>query len=228
MSKMPYHKAIGSLMYAAVATCPDIAFAVSYLSQFLENPGEAHWEAAKRVFCYLSGTKTTQLTYGGKRHDLMGYTNADSAMQEHCHVISGYAFLFDGGAISWSSKKQELVTLSTAEAEYVAATHSAKEAIWLRKLLGELLPEYTALTPFYCNNQAALKLAIEDNYHAHTKHIDMCYHFICQAAASGAIKLFYCQTEEMVTDLLTKALSKGKIAAFTASLSMCCVCRGVV
>ena len=198
------------------------------LSQFLENPGKVQWEAAKCVFRYLSGTKTTQLTYGGKQHDLMGYTDADGAMQEHRHVISGYTFLIDRGAISWSSKKQELVTLSTAEAEYVAATHSTKEAIWLRKLLGELLPEYTALTPFYCDNQAALKLAIEDNYHAHTKHIDVCYHFICQAAASGTIKLFYCQTEEMVADLLTKALSKGKTAAFAASLGMCCVCRGVV
>jgi hypothetical protein len=129
MSKTPYCEAIGSLMYAAIATCPDIAFAVSYLSQFLENPGEVHWEAAKCVFHYLSGTKTTQLTYGGKQHNLVGYNNTDSAMQEHRHVISGYAFLIDRGPISWSSKKQELVTLSTAEAKYVAATHGTKEAI---------------------------------------------------------------------------------------------------
>jgi hypothetical protein len=72
MSKMPYREAIGSLMYAAIATCPDIAFAISYLSQFLENPGEAHWEAAKHVFHYLLGTKTMQLTYGSKQHDLVG------------------------------------------------------------------------------------------------------------------------------------------------------------
>jgi hypothetical protein len=94
--------------------------------------------------------------------------------------------------ISWSSKKQELITLSTAEAKYVAATHGTKEAIWLQKLLGKLLPEYTALMPFYCDNQAALKLAIEDNYHVCTKHINVHYHFIHQAAASSAIKLFYC------------------------------------
>ena len=76
MGKTPYREAIGSLMYAAVATRPDIAFAVSYLSQFLENPGEAHWEATKRVFCYLGGTKAFQLTYGGERHELEGYTDA--------------------------------------------------------------------------------------------------------------------------------------------------------
>jgi hypothetical protein len=126
MHKVPYREAIGSLMYASVATCPDITFAVSTLSQFLENPGEMHWEACKRVFHYLAGTKDMALTYGGERHDLVGYTDADGASQEHRHAISGYAFLIDGGAISWSSRKQELVTLSTAEAEYVAAKNISK------------------------------------------------------------------------------------------------------
>src|SRR6267142_606094 len=117
MRKVPYCEAIGSLMYASVATCPDITFAVSTLSQFLENPGEAHWETVKRVFRYLSGTRDVALTYGGERHDLLGFTDADGASQEHCRAISGHAFIMDGGTVSWSSRKQELVTLSTAEAE---------------------------------------------------------------------------------------------------------------
>ena len=103
MQKVPYCEAIGSLMYASVATRPDIAFAVSTLSQFLDNPGEAHWEAVKRIFRYLSGTRDYTLTYGGERHDLVGYTDADGASQDHRRAISGYAFLIDGGAISWSS-----------------------------------------------------------------------------------------------------------------------------
>jgi len=131
MKKTPYREAIGSLMYATVATCPDIAFTVSTLSQFLSNLGVAHWEAVKRIFRYLAGTKTFKLTYSGEQHGLEGYTDVDGATQEHRHAISGYTFLFNGGAISWSSRKQELVTLSTAEVEYVAATHTAKEAIWL-------------------------------------------------------------------------------------------------
>ena len=93
-----------------------------------------------------------QLTDGSEHHELEGYTDADGAMQEHPHAISGYTFLIDGGAISWSSKKQELITLSTAEAKYMAATHAAKEVIWLRKLLGEILPDFTAPIPFYCDN----------------------------------------------------------------------------
>ena len=131
MRKIPYCKAIGSLMYVAVATHSDITFAISTLSQFLDNPSCIHWEAVKRVFHYLSGTKTHALTYGNERHHLTSFTDADGSSQEHHHAISGYVFLIDGGAVSWASKKQELITLSTAEAEYVAATHAAKECIWL-------------------------------------------------------------------------------------------------
>ena len=93
MKKTPYHEAIGSLMYAAVAMCPDIAFAVSYLSQFLENPNEAHWEATKRIFHYLAGMKSLKLTYSSEHHELEGYTDVDRAMQEHRHAISGYTLL---------------------------------------------------------------------------------------------------------------------------------------
>ncbi len=166
--------------------------------------------------------------YGGERHSLEGYTDVDGATQEHRHAISGYAFLFDGGAISWSSRKQELVTLSTAEAEYVAATHAAKEAIWLRKLLGELFPYLLMPTPLYCDNQAALKLATDNNYHARTKHIDLRFHFVQQTAASGALKLLYCPTEDMIADMLTKALPKWKVVAHINTLGLRRACGGVV
>ena len=131
MKKVPYCKAIGSLMYTAVAMHPDISHSVSTLSCFLDNPSMTHWEAIKCIFHYLAGTQDFTLTYGTECHDLIGYTDADGATEEHRHAISGYAFIIDGGAISWYSCKQELITLSTAEAEYVAATHMVKEAIWL-------------------------------------------------------------------------------------------------
>src|SRR6267142_2043546 len=133
MRKVPYRKAIGSLMYALVATRLDITFAVSTLLQFLENPGEAHWQAVKRVFRYLAGTRNVALTYGGEREDLHGYTDADGASQDHHRAISGYAFIMDSGMISWSLRKQELVTLSTAEAEY----HQQKSTF--------LIPSYSIL-----------------------------------------------------------------------------------
>src|SRR5712672_4796058 len=106
MSKTPYREAIGSLMYLAVATRPDIAFAVSTLSRFLDNPGDTHWEAVKRIFRYIAGTWLLQVTYGGERHNLLGYTDADGATQEHRCAISGYAFIIDGSATSWASRKE--------------------------------------------------------------------------------------------------------------------------
>jgi hypothetical protein len=142
MSKTPYHKAVGSLMYAAIATHPNITFAVSALSQFLENPGNIHWEHVKRVLHYLAGTKTNALTYGNERHKLLGYMDADGVSLERRHAISGHAFLIDRAAISWASCKQELVTLSTAEAKYVAATDATKECIWLRRLIKPFLDHH--------------------------------------------------------------------------------------
>jgi len=100
MCKVPYCKVIGSLMYALVTTWPDITFAVSTLSQFLENLGEAYWQAVKQVFCYLAGTCNVMLTYGGEQEDLHRYTDTDGASQDHHQAISGYAFIMDGGMIS--------------------------------------------------------------------------------------------------------------------------------
>jgi hypothetical protein len=122
MRNVPYHQAVGSLMWAAVVTRPDIAFAVSLLSQFMENPGKTHWEAIKRVFKYLKGTKNNELIIGKIKNGLIGYSDADWALQEHRHSISAYTFLIDGGAISWSCQKQHLITLSTAEAEFISLT----------------------------------------------------------------------------------------------------------
>ena len=134
--------------------------------------------------------------------------DADGVMQEHRHAISDHIFLINGGAISWSSHKQELVALSTAEAEYVATMHAAKEAIWLRRLMNELFPSVTRPTILFCNNQAVLKLVQDDNYHARTKHINIRYHFVRQVAKSGALELTYCLTDDMTMDIFTKALPK--------------------
>ena len=187
IKQVPYCSALGSLMYLAVGTRPDIAFAISTLVQFTENPGPMHWEALKRVYCYLVGMKKWSLTYGTERKGLIGYTDADSASQEHRHVILGHAFLIDRGAISWSLRKQELVTLSTTEAEYIAVTHTAKEIIWLHRLIGEMFRPLKSPTILYSNNQSAIALTKDSNYHVRTKHIDIRYHFIRFTIDNGSI-----------------------------------------
>ena len=223
MARVPYREAIRSLMYASVATRPDITFAVSTLSQFLNNPGEAHWEAIKRglPLQYLSGMRDLVLTYGGDKHKLQGHTDADGALQRHRHAISRYCYSIDGGAVSWSSKKQELVMLSTAEAEYVAAMHASKEAIWLRHLIGDLVSHSDNSTTLLCDNQSAVHLAHSNNYHARMKHINIWYHFIRDIIERGEIELLYCLTDDMTADIFTKALTHFKVFKHVHSLGLC-------
>jgi hypothetical protein len=141
-------------------------------------------------------------------------------LQEHRKAISGYAFLIDGGAVSWAAKRQEIVALSTTEAEYVAATHAAKEAIWLRRLIGEVFRPLTAPTTLFCDNQSAIALTRDGQFHARTKHIDIRYHFIRFVVEGNSIKLIYCPTNEMVADALTKALPSIKAKHFAKSLGL--------
>jgi hypothetical protein len=220
MKNIPYREAVGSLMYAAMGTRPDIAFATSTVAQFNENPGWAHWEAVKRIYKYLLGTKKLELTYGGEQRGLVGYVDADGASQEHRRAITGYVFMIDGGAISWSSKKQELVTLSTTEAEYVAQTHAAKEAIWFRRLLTELFDSVDTPTTLFSDSKSAIALAEDGHYHARTKHIDIRYHFIRYVLDAGTIKLVYCSTDDMTADTLTKALPTVKAKHFAKALGL--------
>jgi Reverse transcriptase (RNA-dependent DNA polymerase)/gag-polypeptide of LTR copia-type len=220
MKNVPYRKCIGMLMWADLGTRPDIAFAVSALAQFSENPGIAHWEAVKRVFRYLKGTRDYVLTYGTEKTGLIGYSDADGNSQEHRRAISGYAYLIDGGAVSWTSKKQELVTLSTTESEYVATTHAAKEGIWLHRLISELFRPLTDPTSLLCDNQSAIALSKDGSFHARTKHIDIRYHFIRYVIEEGSIELIYCPTDDMAADILTKPLPAPRILSLAKALGL--------
>jgi len=122
------------------------------VARFGANPGPAHWEAVKWIFCYLAGTRDLCLTYGETRRILEGYVDADSSMAEDRRAISGYAFLVDGGAVSWSSKRQEIVSLSTTESEYVTATHRMKEGLWLKSLLSEIFGPFSSPITMFSDN----------------------------------------------------------------------------
>jgi hypothetical protein len=218
MRRVPYREAVGSLMYVVVGTRPDIAYAVSYLARFMENPGRAHWEAVKRVIRYLKGTKEAKLVIGRKRMltweeldrqehiGLEGYSDADGNSQEHRHAISGYVFCIDGGAVSWNSRKQAIISLSTTESEYVTMTHAAKEAIWIRMFISEILSPLSQPILLYCDNQSGIAVAKDDQFHARTKHIDIHYHFIRESIAWNILQIRYCPTHDMAADIFTKAL----------------------
>ena len=222
MKNVPYREAIGALNWVAVGSRPDIAFVVGQLAQFMENPVKVHWEAVKRVLRYLKGTKDVKLTYGksGNR-GLEAFVDADGATQEHRRAISGFVVIIDGGAVSWMSKKQELVTLSTMEGEYVAATHAAKELLWLRRLIADIFRSLRQPILLYCDNQSAISLTCsQGQFHARTKHIDIRWHFIKFCVEDGTINIVYCPTEDMTADILTKPLSLQKVKKFTAALGL--------
>ena len=171
-----YATAIGSLMYAAIGTRLDISFAVQTLSQFTQNPGPEHWIAVKRVFRYLQGTSNLSLTYGGARswpqQILTAYTDADYASNPNdWRSILGSTYIIGGAAIGWMSKKQTVTATSTCDSEYVAAAACTRHVTWLRNLLQCLdFPQISA-TQIYCDNQAAISLTKDFQFHAKSKHI---------------------------------------------------------
>ena len=169
----------------------------------------------------LIGTKVLSLTYGTQTKNLVRYADADGTLQEHHHAISRYTFLIDGGAISWSSHKQELVMLSTMEAKYIASMHATKEVLWLCCLIIEVFALLHNPTILYNNNQSAIVLTKDGNYHACTKHINIHYHFICFSVAASSILLLYCPVDSMVADTLAKALPSVKAKHFALELGLC-------
>ncbi len=219
--KTTYREMIGSLMYCATMTRPDIAYAVSMLSQFLESPRTTHLKAVKRVFCYLLGTKHLKLILGGNT-TIAGFSDADWASQHHRHSISGFAYFVGLGTISWSAKKQPIITLSSTEAEYVALTHAAKDILWIHKILKEFsfLHNLSLPTTLYCDNQGAIRLSKDATFHGRTKHIDVHFHFIRQTITSRDVELLYIPTEKMVADIFTKSLARVKFERFRAELNV--------
>ena len=174
MKGIPYAEAIGSVLWPTVVSRPDTAYAVGILSQFIQNPGIVHWEGVKRLISYMNTTKNLWLTFGGNKKILFeGYSDADWASQPHRHSISGYCFHYGIGSVSWSSKKQSIVTLSSTESEYVAETHAAKEGIWLGSFVNEITGRDNRPLMIKADNQGAIALAKDNKFHSRTKHIDL-------------------------------------------------------
>ena len=163
-----------------------------------------------------------KLTYrGGQRQGFEGFSDANGATQDHRQAIFGFVVLVDGGAVSWMLKKQDFVTLLTMEAEYIGATHTAKELIWFCGLIGEIFRPLNNPMVLYLDNQSAIKLANSDGqFHACSKHIDIRYHFIKFWVQDQSIVLFYCPTEDMIADILTKSAPLIKHKYFTHDLGL--------
>jgi hypothetical protein len=215
-----YRQLIGSLMYL-VNTRPNICFVVNTLSQFMVEPRQVHWIAAKHVLRYLHGTMEYGLRYvRGDGVQLQGYTDSDwagSAVDRKS--TSGCCFNLGSTMISWFNRKQTSMALSSRGRVYGSSMASC-EAIWLRKLLTGLFDQELEPMVIYCDNQSCIKLSKNPVFHDRSKHIEIRYHFIRDRVQKGAVKLQYISTDEQVADILTKPLVKGKFVFFRDKLGV--------
>ncbi|KAK9873685.1 hypothetical protein WA026_023685 [Henosepilachna vigintioctopunctata] len=207
---VPYQELIGSLMYLAVLTRPDIAYSVSFLSQFNNNHSVEQWKCAKRILRYLKSTKDNCLVFTKSTDNLHGFVDADWGSDKlDRKSYTGFVFKISNSAISWESKKQRTVALSSTEAEYMAMAEATKEAIYLQNLIFEITGKLNYITLFN-DNKSAQALANNPVYHKRSKHIDIRYHFIRDAVLNNQIKLEYLQIDKMTADIFTKSLSVDK------------------
>jgi hypothetical protein len=208
-----YMSMVGSLLYASMVTRPDITFAVQALGRHLQSSGPEHLAAAKRVLRYLQKTKTIGIRFSGgdtnRNKELTGYTDSDWGGDiDTRRSTTAYLFKFGGGPISWSSRLQPTVALSSSEAEYMAACAAAQESTYLRQLLREFGYHQRSATKIFEDNQGCIALSRNPVLHKRTKHIEIRYHFIRERIESGEIDLIYIPTQKQQADILTKALPK--------------------
>ena len=208
VARTPYRELIGSLNYIAVATRPDIAYAVGRLASFLDCYRQEHWSAAICVLRYLKGTKDVSLVLGGGNPlQLLGYSDADYAnCKDTSRSISGHCFTLGSGMVSWSSRKQRIVADSTCFAEYVALHDASHEAIFLRQLLDCLDFPCRGATTVYCDNDAATRLTEDHMFHAQVKHIRVKLHSIRDCVDHGEVRILRVRSADNIADVLTKPL----------------------
>ncbi|KAH9725713.1 hypothetical protein KPL70_007982 [Citrus sinensis] len=210
MSRVPYASAVGSLMFAMICTRSDIAQAVGAVSRYMANPGGEHWIAVKRIMRYIRGTSDVALCYGGSEFTVRGYVDSNFAGDlDKRKSTTGYVFTLAGAAVSWVSKLQTAVALSTTEAEYMAATQACKEAIWIQRLLEELGHKQQKIS-VYCDSQSALHIIRNPTFHSRTKHIGVQYHFVREVVEDGSVDLQKIHTKENLADVLTKPINTDK------------------
>ena len=209
-----YQSAVGSLLYLSTATRPDITYAVSNMAKYSAKPTKQHWIAVKRIMRYLKGTLNYGLLYSKDGStECVGFSDADwGGDLDDRKSTSGYLFQLSGAAVSWRSKKQTCVALSTAEAEYMALASAAQEAMWLRQLTTDLKSKPTGATVIFEDNQSAIGMAKNPQFHGRSKHIAIKYHFIRENVCNNTVELRYCRTNDMIADMLTKGLHGEQFA----------------
>ena len=216
----PYCSLVGGLLYLSVCTRPDITQAVGALARYMKEPRQLHWNAARTVLRYISDTKELGITFGDKDSGLQGFCDSDYAGDiDTGRSTTGYVFLQNGGAVSWSSRMQTTVAASTVEAEYMAAGSAVKEGLWLRNLMMDFGIQLDCVN-IKGDNQGALSLLKNSISSRRSKHIDVLHHFARERVVRGEIKFDYCSTHANIADIFTKPLESAKFEFCKAGMGM--------
>ncbi|KAF7345200.1 Retrovirus-related pol polyprotein [Mycena sanguinolenta] len=224
MADKPYREAVGSLQHAANTTRPDLAFPVGRLATCVQNSQPEQWKAIQHVLAYVKGTLDYKITYRrGVETGIkpVGWGDADYAGDlETRRSTSGKVFMMAGGPVSWSSKKQDSVALSTVEAEYIALARSAKQAMWMYSFLAEIDMLQERPTVIHCDNASAVALAKDAKGHARVKHIDIREHYIRERVGEGDVEIVRTDSLSNLADLFTKALPCNAHLALVRALGL--------
>lgn len=219
-----YQSKVGSLLYLSCIARPDIAEAVGVVSRFNSNPGDPHMAAVDHILAYIKATPTLGLHYAsGNQSNLHAYSDADwGGCKDTARSTSGWVVMLSGAPISWSSKRQKAVALSTCESEYIAAHKAAQELVWLTGLLQELGMHdiATSNVPLHMDNEAALKLTRNPEFHDRSKHINIKFHYLRELNLAGVISTRYVNTKDNLADLFTKPLPRDPFKSLVLRLGL--------
>lgn len=216
-----FQSIVGGLNYLS-HTRPDIADSLSVVARFMHSLSVHYHGAAKRILRYVAGTSDYGIWYSKvDNFRLHGFIDSDYAgsLDDRKHT-SGQVFFLGSGAVSWSSKKQDTEALSSSEAEYIAATSSACQAMWQRKLLADFCREQIGATEIFCDKKSAIAMSRNPAFHSRTKHIDVRYHFIRDLTMKGEVQLKHCGTNQQAADILTKFLPPVKHQYFRLKMGV--------
>jgi hypothetical protein len=216
-----YQSMIGSLLYAALGSRPDIAFATTNLSQYNTNPDASHHTAVKRILRYLNGTNDFTLRYprGNQSSNLKLECYAD-ASYGNCldtrRSYSGYVVQLNNATISWCSQRQKSVAVSTTEAEYMSLSLASRQIIWLKR--GIIEQGFDVEAHLIGDNDGSLNLSKNPRIHSRSKHIDIHYHFVREKLKEDIFKLLWKPSDQNIADILTKSLPKATHEKFVSML----------
>jgi len=214
-----YQQMVGSLMYLACFTRPDISYAVNQCAKYMSNPGPTHVTAAKRIFAYLAGTRDLKLTYTRSTEPGVGNVITSYADSDHAgdpdsrRSVTGYVCMLNGGAVSWQSVRQQVVALSSAEAEYYAASVAGTDVTYLRRLLSDLGYAQGAPTILYEDNMACIYMSCSSAMYHKARHIDTRVYHLRELCRRGEMKLEKVASEFQAADSLTKSTPRPLFVA---------------